>query len=185
VIKTFFKHLAEKENGIFQYEDSKAYLGGTANPYVTFRLQFHYKGHHFQITNVTGTEYVGNFLCTLKSDLQVVDFEIDSISHFKNLFVRRKQRLRVTSKNENVVYFLEQNESLKQLREIGKEEKFSPRIICSSKDRTIETQYHLEFDDWHQVIEPLIQLHKDVIDEFEKNRLKSSPRAYQEALNSQ
>ena len=167
-IQKVFKELAEKEGGTFSFEDANAISPkGVAMPYVTFLLKFEYKGHHFQIENSTGTQYVGHMICKLNNSLKIPDFQIDSISHFKNLFVWRKHRIKATSKSRNVLHFLEKNPALKELRSIGKNEKFSPQIICSSKNRTIETKYHLEFDDWTSVLEPLIQLHKDLIDGFE------------------
>lgn len=179
MIQTFFKKLAEKEGGTFSYEDAKTQaLDGVSRPYVTFRLQFQYKQHHFTIVNTTGTQFVAHMLCKLDKSIRPVDFELSAISHFKNLFLRRKQRLKVSSQNKNLLYFLEQNAALQALRSFGKKESFSPHMVCSSQAYTIETKYHLEFDDWTGVLEPLIQLHKDLIDEFEKGELHVSLQAY-------
>ncbi|MFT7073509.1 hypothetical protein [Patiriisocius sp. Uisw_017] len=39
-------------------------------------------------------------------------------------------------------------------------------------------KYHLEFDNWTQVIEPILELYKNPIDEFEKRIVNTCHDSY-------
>ena len=43
---------------------------------------------------------------------------------------------------------------------------------------SITSRYHLEFDDWTEVIGPTVELFKDLISEFEKGIANSSDKAF-------
>lgn len=181
----FFKKIAENENGNLYYHDEDISIGGgVRSPNVIFTLKFEYKSNVFTIINQTGTKYVGSVSCKLSENLQPIPFEIDSISHFKNLFLRKKSRLQLISKNKNILYFLKYNNAFKSLSKIANKEDFSPYITCSGNNSwNIVCKYHLEFDNWTQVIEPLIELYKNLIDEFEKRIANINHGQYPE-LNS-
>lgn len=95
-----------------------------------------------------------------------------------NLFLRKKSRFKIKSKNNNISFFLDQNAALQSLSNIAKKHNYSPWIIYDTDTPKIVTKYHLEFDDWTQVIEPTIALYKDLIDEFEKRLSNLSHTQY-------
>jgi len=151
------------------------------SPNVIFLVKFKYKDNEISILNQTGTSFVGNINCKLNKTLQPIAFEISSISHITNLFRRRKSRFKIKTENENIKYFLEQSSSLNQLSKIAEKENFSPLITCELNDFwSIESNYHLEFDNWTQVVEPTIKLYKALIDEFEKRIANVSNGNYRE-----
>ena len=41
-------------------------------------------------------------------------------------------------------------------------------------------EYHLEFDDWIEPIEPIVAMYKDLITEFHKRIANISTKAYRE-----
>jgi len=168
--KEFFKQLAEKENGKFYFKDENIAFGnGTRSPNITYAVEFGFKGNHFLIYNRTGTAYVANIICKLSKLIQPIEFKINNISHFHNLFVRRKSRLRVIADNQNIKHFLLQNENFKSLQKIADLKKFSPFIFCRlDNEWIINCEYHLEFDDWTEPVELIIALYKDCINQFEK-----------------
>lgn len=179
---TFFKQLAKKENGKFYFSDENiAFLDGVRSPNITYKVTFHYKDNCFTIINRTGTAYVGSITCNLSKVLQPIAFEINNISHFKNLFFRRRSRLKISSDNSNISYFILNNEYYKRLEQLAHRDKFDPIITCKPEDTwDIVTNYHLEFENWTEPIEPIINLYKDLIDEFEKRIANLSPKSYKE-----
>lgn len=180
--KEFFENLAEKENGEFYFKDKDISIGmGVRSPNVFYKTTFDYKNNTFTIIHRTGTAYVGTVSCELKSTLQPIKFEINNFSHLQNLFLRKKSRLKIKSDNTNIKYFLTKNNSLKDLSQIAKKENFSPIITCKFDSVwKIEAKYHLEFDNWIEPIEPIIELFKNLIDEFEKRIANINPKAYRE-----
>lgn len=181
--KAFFKQLAEKENGKFHFQDSDLRVGGgLRSPKVIYLVKFEYKDCEFSVLNTTGTSYEGNITCKLAKNLQSIAFEITTISHIANLFLRKKSRFKVASKNENISYFLCKNKALEVLSSIAKKENYSPWIVCDTEKQTIISKYHLEFDDWTNVIEPTIALYKGLIDEFEKRVAHLSHSLYRNTI---
>ena len=181
--RTKFKEIAEKENGKFYYKDENAAsLNGVRYPYVLFLLQIDYKNHKIIIDNRTGTSFVGTATLILDTTTKSVDFEVSSISHFKNLFLRKKSRFNISSNNQNIKYFIKNNIAFNKLNNIGKKTAFNPDIKVNLAERPnkIITKYHLEFEDWTQVIEPLIEFYKNLADEFDKNIFSLSSAQYKE-----
>ncbi|WP_290701839.1 hypothetical protein [Lacinutrix sp.] len=169
--KSFFKELTKKENGKFDFHDKDIGLGGgVRSPNVIYKVEFKYKENEFTIINRTGTAYVGNINCKLSKTIQPIEFELNTISHLKNLFLRKKSRFKIITDNKNLDSFLRKNNALKLLIKIANKENFSPLIRCKKDELwSISSEYHLEFDNWTQVIEPIIEFYKNLIDEFEKN----------------
>ncbi len=184
MFKTFFKGLAEKENGDFYFKDKDVSLGlGVRSPNVTYVVKFEYKGCEFSVMNSTGRSYEGNITCKLPSSFQIIPFEITNISHLKNLFLRKKNRLKIQSVNKNIAYFLEKSKDLKDLNVLALKDNYSPWIVSDVELRTIVCKYHLEFNDWTDVVEPTIALYKSLIDEFEKGVAHLNYSQYRDAIN--
>jgi hypothetical protein len=177
---TFFKELARKEQGTFYFQDKDISLGmGVRSPHVVYRVEFVYKKHEFIVENITGTAFVATITCRFATTLRPIEFSVQPISHLKNLFLRKNNRLTVNTENQNLQFFIENNSSFKKLNGIACEHNFSPAIDCDADPVSqIVTKYHLEFDDWTDPVEVLIQLYKDLIDEFEKAHLNISPAFY-------
>ncbi len=170
MIKSYFEELAAKENGVFQYKDTTVGLGdGSRSPVVTFLLKFTYKEVDVIIKNETGTAYYGTIIAKINGAKKSMDFEIETISHFKKLFLRNKNQYRIKAKHNGIKTFLANNQAIKELAEISKKTVFEPYIKGESHETTysLVTKYHLQFDDWTQVLEPFIKFYKDFIDEFE------------------
>lgn len=180
--KGFFRNLAKQENGNFYFKDEDLSIGmGVRSPNVIFKVKFNYKNNLITVLNRTGTAYVGNVSCELHDSLQPIAFEINNISHLQNLFLRKKSRLKITSKNKNIIHFLKHNSNLQELSKIAEKDNFSPIITCEfDKSWRIDAAYHLAFDNWTEPIEPIITLYKNLIDEFEKLIAYLNPKQYRE-----
>ena len=135
--KAYFKNLAEKENGKFFFKDDNIAFGnGVRSPNVTYRVEFDYEDNHFTIINRTGTAYVATISCELSKTLQPIEFEINNITHFTNLFLRKKSRLKIKADNQNIKYFITKNLNYQLLEKIANRDKFSPVITCKKNSKT-------------------------------------------------
>ena len=172
MIKTFFKELAKKEGGTFSYSDEDISIGmGVRSPSVIYQIKFDYKGNEIFIDNRTGTNYVGAIICKISPELRHVKFSLESRSPLSLLFSRKKDQFKIYCENQNFYNFLKNDSSLNKIGVIAQKTKFHPEINCDGKPRNIKivTKYHLEFEDWTQVLEPIIRFYKNVIDKFETN----------------
>lgn len=166
MIKDFFIELANDENGKFYFQDQTIAIGGgVRSPELTCKVIFSYKSNKFELIHRTGTAFVGSINCSFRPVLKPISFKIISDSHFKVLFRKDKKRLKVISESSRIKDFLRDNDSLNCLNEIAKKENFSPTILC---DNFITTEYSLSFENWEQVVNPIIELYKNLIDEFER-----------------
>ncbi len=168
--KTFFENLASKENGEFIFKKNILKIGlGVRSPQEIYQLNFKYLGAEIQIKYSLGTSFSGSIICLFFNNIEVPEFEISSTSNFIRLFLKKKEGFNIASTNEEIKRFFNQNSALKKLTKISFKENFTPLII--SKENRITTEFHLEFKDSTQVIEPVIQLYKNLINKF--NEMKA------------
>lgn len=170
-----FKEIATKENGKFHFIDEGMAIGfGVRSPQATFQLQIPYKDYIIYTSNKVGTQYIGKFICKLPISLKALEFEIKTKTHLSTLFsLNKKKRFKIFTKNQSLYDFLVNNKSLDTLNSVAKTDIFEPMIrgemINFSYD--LKVTYHLEFDNWVQVLNPLIIFYKEVIDFIDsKNR---------------
>lgn len=166
-----FKEIAAKEQGTFYFSDNVLDIGGGIDsPNVIFHLKIPYKGHEISIINKTGTSFVGTYYCTLPLGLKAPDFTIETRSHFSTLFSRnKKKRFKIATDHTKLNTFLEKSTTLNTLNTIAKDHIFEPYIygINTSTEYQLKIEYHLQFDNWTQVLEPLIAFKKELIDALE------------------
>lgn len=180
--RDFFKSLAREKKGKFYFKDEDISIGmGVRSPNVTYKVTYKYKGNGISIMNRTGTAYVGVISCNLTSTLRPSKFEITNTSHFQNLFLRNKSRLKITAENSNLYHFIANNTALTQLDKIAAQHNFSPIITCTLCNVwMLEAKYHLEFDNWTAPVQPIVELFENLIDEFSKHYTYISEQNYRE-----
>ena len=169
MIKSEFKRIADKENGKLSYKDQDISIGGgVRSPKVIYLLKIDHKGNEITILNETGTSFVAKVMCQFSVSEKTLDFELDTRSHLSTLFSRKKNRFKITGKNPNLDLFFYHNDALRKLNDIAGATCFEPHITGKYNNKSYElaTKYHLQFEDWTQVLEPLIDFHKTFIDEF-------------------
>ncbi len=166
-----FKEIVIKENGTFYFSDNDIDIGdGVNSPRVIFYLKIPYKNYEISIINETGTAYVGTYFCSLPLALKAPDFTIETRSHLSTLFSRnKKKRFKITTEHTKLNEFLNKNSSLTMLNTIAKDTIFEPYFYGkkSKTDYQFKIEYHLQFDNWTQVLEPLIAFNKEMIDALE------------------
>ena len=131
-------------------------------------LSFKHKEIDIVLRNETGTAYVGSVMSTFTTIRHSLEFELTTRSHFSRLFIKAKRPFTIKTSNLNLNRFLSENESLKKLEEIASATKFAPHIkgFYEGSIFKLKVDYHLEFSNWQQVIEPLFNFYKDFIDRF-------------------
>lgn len=164
-----FKRIADKENGEFYFSDGNISLtGGVHSPDVEFIIKFVYQGCEVVIINKTGYNYYGNVISKFKATKTSLGFDLYTKSHFARLFSRKKEQFKIESIDENLNHLLNKSPALKELAKIAKNTVFEPMIIGTYVNDYYElrTEYHLQFSNWTQVLEPLIAFYKEFIDTF-------------------
>lgn len=166
-----FKEIATKENGTFYFSDNDINIGGgVRSPHVILQLKIPYKDYEISITNKTGTNFVGTYSCTLPLALKAPDFTIQTRNHLATLFSRnKKKRFKITTEHDKLNTFFDKSPSLNVLNTIAKNTVFEPYIYGKNSDidYQFKIEYHLQFDNWTQVLEPLISFNKEMIDTLE------------------
>ncbi len=171
MIKSEFIRIAKQEGGKLSYKDKDISVGGgVRSPKVIYLLKVPHKDYEITIINETGTSFVANITAQFPVTRQSLDFNLTTKSHLSTLFSRTKERFKLNSNTANITSFIKNNESVKQLNTIAKDTLFEPNIIGSYNNGvyTLESKYHVQFSDWTQVIEPLIQFYRTFINEFSK-----------------
>jgi hypothetical protein len=87
--------------------------------------------------------------------------------------INKKNRFKIATQDQTLYHFLKSNKSLEILNPVAKADIFEPSIEgkITESSYVIRVAYHLEFDNWTQVLEPLISFYKELIDFLEsKNR---------------
>lgn len=166
-----FKEIAAKEQGTFYFSDEGLLVGwGVRSPQATFQLEVPYKGHVIYISNKVGNQFTGKCICKLPLGLKAPDFTIKTKSHLSTLFsFNKKNRFKIDSKHKKLITYLKKNDSIKVLNQVAKNDIFEPTIYGKNTktDYQLIIKYHLEFDNWTQVLQPIITFKKELIDVLE------------------
>lgn len=186
MIKTHFKKVAEDHQGEFRFTERIFWLSnGGQMPELHFQLDIPYKDHQIIVNNKTGVSYEGLVLLKVAKLSYPIHFSMHTISHFKNLFLFKKDRFVVQSDNENIKYFVENEPNLVAAYGIAQKENFSPIIATSEREGrfNVTIKYHLEFDDWETVLDPLIGFCKNLADEYGRNIKNLNHKQYRDDLD--
>lgn len=177
MIKSKLKQIASDENGKYSVnEHTRVFSDGSRCPEIEHKIIFSYNDCNIKIFISTGFVETANVNCVLSSYIRPLDFEIESISPFINLFLRRKSRFKVKCKNKNFKDFLE-NRALLIFNEAMNTKNFAPNIFSKNENsyNQIVMEFHLVFSEWIEIFENIIVFYKTIIDELKSdNRFISS-----------
>ena len=159
MIETYLQNIATNENGSYNCEHLKVTLNdGSKRLQSNHKLQFKPKDSVIEILIQIGLGDSVKIVTTIPHSTVLVDFEIECISPFENLFFRRKSRFKVKCRNENFKYFLENN-ALSVFDEIMENQNFDPRIFTQNHESRQEIifEFHIAFENWLYTIEEIIK----------------------------
>jgi len=168
-LKLELEHIANEIGATLAIKEESIRAGGGAHsPELSFLLKITHHGHVIRIHIHAGTTAVGKVECLLPKLNQSLEFEITTVSHFVNLFLRKGGRFRIESKNEEVKTFFNQSIGLAKMRGIAKKDSFDPLIYGKNRGEEFRliTEYHLQFDNYWEVIKPIILFNKEFINLF-------------------
>lgn len=166
-IKTF-QQIAERENGNFLYTDD----GPSARiPHAVLFVKFKYKEALISIKNTVGTEFSGNALCKIPLGKRIGNFEITTREPLFRMIYKKDQIFKFKYLDPKTKYLLHQNLKLKELEAIASKIEFIPSFegTSNTKSYVLKINYALMFDDWDQVIEPIIDFYKSFYDQIQEN----------------
>jgi hypothetical protein len=162
-----FKRLSEIHNGELSIkEDTLPTYNGGRDFFYTLFLRIRYEGRIIDIKNTTGAP-VGTVTCNFGKQKNDLEFSMTTRDVFISIFFKGS-RFKFKNSSPNIDRFFSNSDSFKQLEEITKKTAFEPSIIGEHQNNNYQLKflYSLKFDNWVQVIEPIINFYKEFIDEF-------------------
>ena len=164
-----FEDIAKQLGATLHISESTVGVGGGAtSPDCVFLLDLIYKGKTIHIKNATGTHFYGYIQSTILPRESPLEFKLTTISHFSNLFLRKKDRFKIQTASNDIKSFIRTNESVTGLRETAKMDVFEPTIIGLNTDGKYQLtfEYSLQFNDWPDAIIPIVNFYKAFIDKY-------------------
>ena len=182
MIESKLEKIASELNGEYTIENYKMiFLDGSRSPENYHTIKYEYSESQIHILVQTGFTETARIITTLSTYTRPIEFEIDCISPFENLFFRRKSRFKVKCQNKNFKHFLE-NKALRAFDNIMKTENFNPRIFTQNHEsiNQIVMEFHLGFSKWTEIFDEIDQFLKSIIDELNSNNQFISNKVYKE-----
>lgn len=179
MIESKLKQIASELNGEYIIEDYKiSFTDGSRSPETYHKVRYEYGESKIFILIQTGFTETARVITTLSTYTRPIEFKIDCISPFENLFLRRVSRFKVKCENQNFKHFLE-NKALLIFDKIMETENFNPRIFTQyESNNQIVIEFHLGFPKWIEIFDELNQFLKSIIDELNSDNRFMSHKAY-------
>ena len=182
MIESQLEKIASELNGEYTIEDYKiSFTDGSRSPETYHKVKYEYAESEIFILIQTGFTETARVMTTLSPFTRPIEFEIDCVSPFENLFLRRKSRFKVKCENKNFKYFLE-NKALSIFDNIMKSENYNPRIFTQKLDskNQIVIEFHLGFENWMEIFDEITEFLKSIIDELNSDNRFISNKIYKE-----
>lgn len=167
MIKSTFEKLAEEENGQFHEQNKKYYGRGMSHaPVSKYLLKVVYRDQEVSVLYELGNYNLAKVECILSSGLGVPEFRIKTKGQFWLIFNKTKDKFEIECENSNFKEWLLNRLKILGLDRISRDSLFEPKIFGRKEEGGFEivTKYHLEFSNKENVIRPLIEFYKALID---------------------
>lgn len=182
MIESKLENIASELNGEYIIEDYKiSFTDGSRSPETYHKVKYEYFESEIFILIQVGFTETARVITTLSTYTRPIEFEIECVSPFENLFLRRKTRFKVKCKNQNFKHFLE-NKALLIFNNIMETENFNPRIFTQNDESNnqIVFEFHLGFPKWTEIFDEINQFLKSIIDELNSDNRFVSHKVYKE-----
>ena len=182
MIESKLKKIASELNGEYAIEDYKiSFTDGSRSPETYHKVKYKYSDSEIFILIQTGFTETARVITTLSTYTRPLEFEIDCVSPFENLFFRRKTRFKVKCEDQNFKHFLE-NKALLIFDNIMETENFNPRIFTQNDElkNQVVLEFHLGFPKWTEIFDEINEFLKLVIDELNSDNRFISNKVYKE-----
>lgn len=137
----------------------------------SLKLRIEYRNQMIILENRIGDDHVGKMKCSVNSRVDISNFKIKNRSHYLRLLNSKLDILKIQC--DNVLYkeYLKNKLDELGLEEIAKESQFRPSIIgFQGSNYQITMDYSLSFKKKKEVLRPLIELMKSIIDYIENEQ---------------
>lgn len=128
-IKKITKNLDGKLN---INKEKVSFADGSVHPLETYLITLEYRGLRINFKNTIGYQASGKVTCLVDNAIPIFDFEISTISHFINLFLRKENRFKVKCSDIHFKTYLKKK-ALKELEYISSQTSFDPYIFIKNK----------------------------------------------------
>ena len=182
MIESKLKKIASELNGEYAIQDYKiSFTDGSRSPETYHKVKYKYSDSEIFILIQTGFTETARVITTLSTYTRPLEFEIDCVSPFENLFFRRKTRFKVKCEDQNFKHFLE-NKALLIFDNIMETENFNPRIFTQNDElkNQVVLEFHLGFPKWTEIFDEINEFLKLVIDELNSDNRFISNKVYKE-----
>lgn len=182
MIESKLKQIASDENGKYSKKEyTRVSTDGSRCPEIKHRILLTYHDCDIEIFINTGFLHTASVICNLSSYIRPIEFKINSLSPFINLFLRKKSRFKVKCNNDNFKYFLE-NKALIIFDDVMRTKNFDPSIFSDNTEsiNQIKMEFHIAFPDWINIFKKIISFYKIIIEELESDNRFISNNLYRE-----
>lgn len=161
-IAKLFQGIANRENGIFKIVKER---------FLTkYIISFHYNEVDIIVQYNLGLQEVGMVSCQFNCEIDDLEFKVDERRYIARLMSKYSEILYLKSNNDKFQSLMEQSRVFHNLNRLAKEDSFQPFVVGKETEGQIHirTEYHLDFINRRQVVEPLIEFYKYLIDNLKK-----------------
>lgn len=163
--------IAAELNGKYTIENTKiSFTDGSRSPETYHKISYKYQQSDIFILIQTGFTETAKVSARLPQSYKNIPFEINTISPFENLFLRKTSRFKVKCKNQNFKQFLE-IKALPIFDKMMEAQNFSPRIFSENLESAnqIVLEFHLGFPKWREIFSDIHLFLISVTDELNTN----------------
>ena len=167
-----FRKIAEEENALYSNQSEKYNkVLGSLRPDNLYHLEIPYKGATIYLTNVVEFLAIGEVYVHLPKKPKDQEFEINTRSHIIQLLVPNKNQIRIKTKFKKLKSLLKNSMAYFRMQKLIDKTQFEPLIYGKNKDGVfiIKTEYNLAFKRRDEVLRPIIQFYKELIDLYSEN----------------
>ena len=162
-----YKELANKLNAEFSFTEQEIFVAdNTTDKQLIFYLKVEHLGAKIEVSNHEGVLRMGNVEVDFIPKKPISNFKIRPCNFIEKLL--SKNTTGYSIKGKKTIPFFKENKTLAHLLELNKMSPFDP-VITGSQGQThfnILTEYNLSLEDNTIVIPLLVDLYKNVMDEY-------------------
>lgn len=182
-MENLFNKLSIEENGECHITYKQSYSPFVMSPFSKIKnglqiksltLNVPYKGQTIQVIYSLSNIQTGIVSCTLEKGLDLPEFHIVARSHYWRLFNKKKNILKVECSAQNFSKILIAKLATLQIEETARNFQFEPTILGKKANNQYElkTSYHLAFPNKKEILRPIIDFYKCLIDNADNRTLK-------------
>jgi len=131
----------------------------------SLELEIEYKNQLIIVTNEIGDAQVGKFRCKIDLNSAIPNFSLTTRSHYLRLLNPGLSTIKISCKDSEFKEYISQKLSQHNIESIARSSQFFPKMNAVQNDRyEISLDYSLIFNQKKEVVKPIIEFYKSLID---------------------